>query len=72
MTESCIHLLASLLAFDPAKRLSVDEALRHPFLAAFYSEDKMAQAVCPQPMSVALETIGEDADHIYDNVSRVE
>ena len=34
-----IDLLKKLLTFDPLKRISVDEALCHPYLKALHSED---------------------------------
>jgi mitogen-activated protein kinase 1/3 len=67
--EVCLDLLTQLLAFDPASRITVDDALRHPFLQAFHSEEKEAAALASDPMSVEIETVGEDADHLFDNVS---
>jgi len=32
-------LLARMLEFDPAKRISVDEALAHPYMASLHSPD---------------------------------
>jgi mitogen-activated protein kinase 1/3 len=69
--EVCLNLLTQLLAFDPASRLTVDDALRHPFLQAFHSEEKEATAVAGNPMSVEIETVGEDSNHLFDNVSTV-
>jgi serine/threonine protein kinase len=34
-----IDLLTKLLAFDPAKRITVEEALAHPYLSAYHDED---------------------------------
>ncbi|KAI9027438.1 MAP kinase [Phycomyces nitens] len=34
-----IDLLNKLLVFDPAKRITVEEALRHPYLSAYHDED---------------------------------
>lgn len=34
-----IDLLKKLLTFDPSKRISVDQALRHPYLEALHSEE---------------------------------
>ena len=56
-----------MLRFDPSERLTVEEALAHPYLASVRSEAKeMCSAV---PMSVQEEVIGEDLDHLYANVS---
>ena len=32
-----IDLLSHMLCFDPAKRISCDEALRHPYLQAWHN-----------------------------------
>ena len=34
-----IDLLNKLLEFDPAKRITVEEALAHPYLGAYHDED---------------------------------
>jgi mitogen-activated protein kinase 7 len=34
-----LDLLARLLAFDPAQRIVVEQALAHPYLAAYHDED---------------------------------
>lgn len=34
-----IDLLTKLLEFDPAKRITVEEALAHPYLNAYHDED---------------------------------
>jgi len=38
-SEEAIDLISRLLCFNPAKRLTIDEALRHPFLASYFNED---------------------------------
>ena len=68
-SSEAIDLLAGMLAFNPAKRISVDAALRHPFLTAQFTEEHFAAAHCRTPMSLARETIGEDSSHLLDNVS---
>nr|CCC52125.1 putative tyrosine protein kinase [Trypanosoma vivax Y486] len=37
-SSSALDLLKRMLVFDPKKRITVDEALRHPFLAELYDE----------------------------------
>jgi hypothetical protein len=34
--SDAIDLMKKLLMFNPSKRLTVDEALQHPYLAQFY------------------------------------
>ncbi|CEP18275.1 hypothetical protein [Parasitella parasitica] len=38
-TPLAIDLLNKLLTFDPAKRITVEEALAHPYLSAYHDED---------------------------------
>ena len=38
VSDAAIDLLEKMLTFHPDKRISVDEALRHPYLAALYDE----------------------------------
>ena len=42
-----IDLLEKLLAFDPARRLTVIEALAHPYLAEWHDESD--EPICPAP-----------------------
>lgn len=37
-SKGALDLLQRMLQFDPRKRISVDEALRHPWLAALHDE----------------------------------
>lgn len=34
-----IDLLNKLLEFDPSRRITVEEALGHPYLSAYHDED---------------------------------
>jgi mitogen-activated protein kinase 7 len=41
-----IDLLTKLLAFDPSKRITVEEALAHPYLSAYHDEeDEVSQSL---------------------------
>lgn len=44
--EALCHLLQQMLVFDPRKRITVDEALRHPYLEGLQEED--GEPDCPQ------------------------
>ena len=56
-----------MLRFDPSQRLTIDAALAHPYLASVRNESKELKASAP--MSDAIESIGEDQDHLHANVS---
>ncbi|CAG8449461.1 12046_t:CDS:10, partial [Cetraspora pellucida] len=42
-----IDLLERLLTFDPAQRITVEEALEHPYLAVWHEPND--ESVCPEP-----------------------
>jgi len=52
-TPDAIDLLKKLLRFNPNKRISVDEALEHPYFRALHSEKnkQSADAVCEKEVS---------------------
>lgn len=60
-----IDLLEKMLAFNPSKRMTVEEALRHPYLADLHDSDE-------EPVSH--ETIAfefEDAELSFDEMKRL-
>lgn len=64
-------LLERLLAFDPASRITVEEALEHPYLQVWH--DPSDEPNCPTPFDFAFEVVDEIADMrhmILDEVSR--
>ncbi|KAL4859014.1 Proton/sulfate cotransporter 2 [Chlorella vulgaris] len=65
-----IDLLDRLLAFDPAKRLTVAQALAHPWLASLH--DPNDEPVCDQPFNSPEEQIGEPSlQQIRDGIPTV-
>ncbi|CAH2050081.1 unnamed protein product [Thlaspi arvense] len=61
-----IDLVDKMLVFDPTRRITVEEAIAHPYLAYFH--DIADEPVCPRPFSFAFEdSLGEERmkDMIY-------
>jgi len=50
---NAIDLLTKMLAFDPAKRISCEEALAHPYLAVWH--DPMDEPACTVPFDFSFE-----------------
>ncbi|KAJ3689642.1 hypothetical protein LUZ61_018806 [Rhynchospora tenuis] len=53
MSPGAIDLLERMLVFDPSKRITVDEALHHPYLASLH--DINDEPVCPAPFNFDFE-----------------
>jgi serine/threonine protein kinase len=54
-----LDLLAKMLNFDPAKRITCEQALEHPYLAVWH--DPTDEPVCPTVRDPS-ETIGSKGD----------
>jgi len=55
-SDEAIDLLEKLLVFNPRRRITVDEALRHPFFAEFYDEDFVNNScVCDRQVDLEYE-----------------
>jgi len=64
-TEDAIDLISKLLTFNPSKRITIDEALRHPFLAKYYNEDFVKnECVAKAPLDVTYEKMTREKDDI--------
>ncbi|THU72417.1 hypothetical protein C4D60_Mb04t11910 [Musa balbisiana] len=53
MSIGAIDLLEKMLVFDPSKRITVNEALQHPYLASLH--DINDEPFCPAPFSFDFE-----------------
>lgn len=53
--ENALDLLSKLLVFDPSKRMSVDEALAHPFFDAWRKEDDEKLNLCANIFDFSFE-----------------
>lgn len=67
--SSALHLLKSMLEFDPAKRISVDQALGHSFLADFHTPGMETSS--DNPMDSAMEILRESPDNLKATVSHM-
>ena len=63
-----LDLLRRMLAFNPRKRIGVDEALQHPFLRRNFKPEDFAAAVHTEQFEENLEVILEDSAHLLDSV----
>ncbi|KAI0529197.1 hypothetical protein KFK09_001744 [Dendrobium nobile] len=52
-SNGAVDLLEKMLVFDPSKRITVDEALCHPYLASFHELNE--EPVCPTPFNFDFE-----------------
>jgi serine/threonine protein kinase len=68
-SPAAIDLLDRLLTFDPAKRLTAEQSLAHPWLASLH--DPNDEPSCPQPFNSPEEAIGEPSlQQIRDGIVR--
>ena len=65
--SSALHLLQSMLEFDPTKRISVDQALGHSFLADFHTPGMEMSS--DRPLDSAVEVLRESPDNLKATVS---
>lgn len=52
-TPQCLDLLEKMLVFDPRKRITIAEALEHPYLSLV--RDKSVERTCPSPFDFDFE-----------------
>ncbi|KAI9912852.1 hypothetical protein PsorP6_005789 [Peronosclerospora sorghi] len=52
-TPQCLDLLEKMLVFDPRKRITIQQALAHPYLALV--RDRSVEKSCPAPFDFAFE-----------------
>jgi mitogen-activated protein kinase 1/3 len=66
--HSGLDLLRQLLLFDPKKRITVDEALMHPFLAPVRDPTRETSSLAP--LDATIEVVAESREHVYDSISK--
>jgi mitogen-activated protein kinase 1/3 len=52
-SDSSLNMLDSLLTFNPNRRVSVEEALKHPYLAQYYNPSD--EPIAPRPFTFDME-----------------
>jgi len=67
-TSAAIALLRNMLCFDPADRISIDNALASPYLENV--RNPACETLSAQPMQSELETEGEKGKNLLSNVIR--
>lgn len=68
-----IDLLSKLLQFNPNKRLSVEQALEHPYVADFHDPEK--EIICKKVIKIGMDdnvksTVKEYRQKLYDDILR--
>ncbi|KAB1215367.1 Mitogen-activated protein kinase 2 [Morella rubra] len=53
MSPGALDLLEKMLIFDPSKRITVEEALSHPYVSSLH--DSNDEPICPRPFSFDFE-----------------
>ncbi|KAH7513884.1 mitogen-activated protein kinase homolog MMK2 [Ziziphus jujuba] len=68
ISSGAVDLLEKMLVFDPNKRITVDEALCHPYLSSLH--DINDEPVCPRPFSFDFEHPSCSEEHIKELIWR--
>nr|AMO00476.1 mitogen-activated protein kinase 7 [Manihot esculenta] len=68
MSSGAADLLEKMLVFDPNKRITVDEALCHPYLSSLH--DINDEPVCPRPFHFDFEHPSCTEEHIKELIWR--
>eukprot|EP01123_Difflugia_compressa_P015763 TRINITY_DN907_c0_g2_i2.p1 TRINITY_DN907_c0_g2~~TRINITY_DN907_c0_g2_i2.p1 ORF type:complete len:410 (-),score=75.03 TRINITY_DN907_c0_g2_i2:235-1464(-) len=69
-----LDLLKKLLAFNPSKRITVEEALDHPYVAQFHNPEE--EIVCEKTIHIPIDdnrklSVSSYRDELYTNVIKV-
>ncbi|XP_062145688.1 mitogen-activated protein kinase homolog MMK2-like [Alnus glutinosa] len=68
MSPGALDLLEKMLVFDPNKRITVEEALCHPYLSSLH--DINNEPVCPTPFGFDFEQPSYTEEHIKELIWR--
>ena len=70
-SANAIDLLGKMLQFNPSKRITIDEALQHPFVEAFHQKEK--ETVCDKIIKIPMDdntkySVKEYRQRLYDDI----
>uniref|UniRef100_A0ACD5TN91 Uncharacterized protein n=3 Tax=Avena sativa TaxID=4498 RepID=A0ACD5TN91_AVESA len=68
MSDGAVDLLERMLVFDPSRRITVDEALHHPYLASLH--DINEEPTCPASFSFDFEQPSFTEEHMKELIWR--
>lgn len=60
------NLLLAMLKFNASDRITVDQALNHPYFAKIKKSE--SEITCETPMDISIEAIEEDKEHLFDSL----
>lgn len=72
-SEEGLDLVLNLMQFNPNKRLTIEQALSHPYVAQFHNPDD--EPNCPGPILISMDdnrkfSIREYRDKLYQDISK--
>lgn len=70
-SDDCQDLIRKLLEFNPRKRLTVEEALKHPYVSDFHNEEE--ETVCEGVIKIGMNdntkfSIKEYREALYNDI----
>ncbi|XP_074285518.1 mitogen-activated protein kinase homolog NTF6-like [Silene latifolia] len=68
LSPLALDLAEKMLVFDPSKRISVDDALNHPYLSSLHEINE--EPICPQPFQFDFEQASLDEEDIKELIWR--